>query len=57
MAKYNISFDTGDSDSEQKFYKTGEFWRIFIFVACSLVGTFFYPIAFFIHLIDIFCKI
>lgn len=28
-----------------------------MFVGCSFLGTFIYPIAFFIHLIDIFCKI
>lgn len=38
-------------------YMSGEFWRIAIFVLCSFIGTFFYPILFFIHLIDIFCKI
>ena len=28
-----------------------------MFIACSTIGTFYYPTYFFIHLIDIFCKI
>jgi uncharacterized membrane protein len=42
---------------EPESFESGEFWRIAIFVLCSFLGTFFYPVLFFIHLIDIFCKI
>ena len=57
LEKFNINLEFNSDDSEQKFYQTGEFYRISIFVLCSFIGTFFYPITFFIHLIDIFCKI
>ena len=41
---------------EQRIYKNLQFWRNFIFLCSSIVGTFYFPPMFFMHLIDIFAQ-
>lgn len=45
------------STEEQRIYRNIQLWRILIFLGSSIIGTFYFPPMFFLHLIDIFAQI
>lgn len=42
---------------DQRIYKNLQFWRNTMFLGSSIIGTFYFPPMFFLHLIDIFAQI
>jgi hypothetical protein len=42
---------------EQRIYKNLQLWRIIMFLISSIVGTFYFPPMFFLHLIDILAQV
>jgi hypothetical protein len=46
----------GNDPDATKIYKSPDFYRLAMYVSVSVIGTFFYPPLFFIHIIDIFCN-
>lgn len=38
-------------------YLSADFYRLLLYVSFAFFGTFFHPILFFLHIIDIFCYI
>jgi hypothetical protein len=44
-------------DTTQPLYKTGEFYRVLVYVLVAFFGTFFNPAIYFLHIMDIFCYI
>lgn len=45
------------NSEEQSIYKNLQLWRIMVFLGSSIIGTFYFPPMFFLHLIDIFAQI
>jgi hypothetical protein len=42
---------------EQRLYKSPQFWKNALFLGASVIGTFYFPPMFFLHLIIIFSQI
>jgi hypothetical protein len=50
-----IMEEVGSED--QKIYKNLQLWRNMVFLLSSIIGTFYFPPLFFLHLIDIFAQV
>lgn len=53
----NRAFWDEINSEDQKIYKNLQLWRIVVFLLSSVIGTFYFPPLFFLHLIDIFAQV